>query len=130
MNAANQIKDYLLNEYNGGMKQTEMAKRHNVSQQYICRLLSGKRSCEDITIKTLMKMFPAFTLNLNGDGNITQTASHVSVKNGSVNSISVHSPPASFEQIRARIIAALIPLEIPPEALQCVLRTINELDLN
>lgn len=129
MNASKQILDCLLNEYNGGMKQTEMAKKHNVSQQYICRLLSGKRSCADLTIKTLMKMFPLATLNLNGDGNstITQVASNVKVNTQNINN---GSPPGSAEQARTRIIAALIPLDIPPESLQAVLRTINELDLN
>ena len=129
MNIADQTRDFLLKEYSDGMKQTEMAKLHDVSQQYICRLLSGKRSCGDITLKTLMKMFPRATLNLNGDGNntITQVASNVKVN---TQNITNGSPPGFAEQARTRIIAALIPLDIPPESLQAVLRTINELDLN
>ena len=66
--------------------------------------------------------------HLYGDKNITQTASNVSVRNGSVNTISMNSGAAA-EQIRARIIAALIPLDIQPDALQTVLRAINELNL-
>ena len=134
MNASKQILDCLLNEYNSGMKQTEMAKKHNVSQQYICRLLSGKRSCADLTIKTLTKMFPLASLNLNGDISTSQTGTNNVVVNGensgTVNNgahPAVQSIPA--DTIRARIIAALIPLDIPPESLQTVLRTINELDL-
>lgn len=135
MNASKQIFDCLLNEYNSGMKQTEMAKKHNVSQQYICRLLSGKRSCADLTIKTLTKMFPLATLNLNGDINTSQQGTNNVVVNGensgTVNNGS-HAPAqtTSAEQARSRIIAALIPLDIPPESLQAILRTINELDLN
>ena len=78
-----------------------------------------------------MKMFPRATLNLNGDGNITQTVSHVNVKNGSV---SLNNAPASEAQIKSaveafrhEVVDALIGLDIPPDALAAVLKTIKEL---
>lgn len=129
MTLADQFKNTLLEELRGGKKQTQLAKEHNVSQQYISTLLSAEHDCEGVSLGIVSKMFPRATLNLNGDGNntITQVASNVKVNTQSINN---GSPPGSAEQARTRIIAALIPLDIPPESLQAVLRTINELDLN
>lgn len=118
----------LKTEKDSGITQTKLAERHNVTQSMIQPFLSGTRSVEGMTLATLDKMFPNATINLYGDKNITQTASNVSVRNGSVNTISMNSGAAA-EQIRARIIAALIPLDIQPDALQTVLRAINELNL-
>lgn len=114
--------------YDGGMTQEEVAAHCNIKHSQAQRILSGTRSAAGLRLETIDKMFPNASVHLYGD-KFTQTASHVSVKNGSVNSISVN-PGASADQIRSRIISALIPLDIQPDALQAVLRTINELDLN
>ena len=107
-----QIKAFLSEEYNDGkgLKQTEMAKLHNVSQQYICRLLSGKRECEDITIKTVMKMFPRATLCLTGES----TTSDDQVQD-------------AVEAFRHQAIDALIGLDISPDVLLKVLKTLKDL---
>ena len=81
MTIAEQIRKALLDEYNNGGKQQEMAAAHRVSQQYISRLLSGKRSCEGLSLKAVSNMFPHATLNLNGD---TVSADNSGTNNGVV----------------------------------------------
>lgn len=130
MNLAEQIEDALRQQQRQGKTQTEMSEMNGISQSHIQRILSNpENKIKGLKVETLMKMFPRATLNLNGDGNntITQVASNVKVN---TQNITHGSPPGSAEQARTRIIAALIPLDIPPESLQAVLRTINELDLN
>ena len=133
MTLAEQLKNTLLDELRGGKTQTQLAKEHNVSQQYISTLLSAEHDCEGVSLGIVSKMFPHSSLNLNGNITTSQTGTNNVVVNGensgTVNNGTPHTHP-SADQIRARIIAALIPLEIPPESLQSVLRTINELDLS
>ena len=128
MSISRSVYETLNQEYQSGMTQEEVAAKHHVRQGQIQKLLSNARSADGLLLKTLDKMFPNASINLYGDNNIMQTASNVSVRNGSVNTISMNSGAAA-EQIRARIIAALIPLDIQPDALQTVLRAINELNL-
>ncbi|MBQ7731451.1 MAG: hypothetical protein IJT68_06400 [Lentisphaeria bacterium] len=129
MNIAQTVFETLRQEYDSGMTQEEVAAKHHVRHSQMQPILSGKRSAGGLRIETLDRMFPNATINLNGNGNntITQVASNVKVNTQSINS---GAAPGSVEQARSRIIAALIPLDIPPESLQAVLRTINELDLN
>ena len=129
MNIAQTVFETLRQEYDSGMTQEEVAAKHHVRHSQMQPILSGKRSAGGLRIETLDRMFPNATINLNGNGNstITQVASNVKVNTQSINSGAAHG---SAEQARTRIIAALIPLDIPPESLQTVLRTINELDLN
>ena len=108
--------------------QDRVAKKLGKSQGMIQKYLSGIDHVQGMKLETLDFLFPNATINLHGDKNIIQTASNVSVRNGSVNTISMNSC-ATAEQIRARIIAALIPLKISSDALQTVLQTIHELDL-
>lgn len=61
------ILEAIRKDYDAGKKQTEIAKDHNVAQQIISRLLSGKRSASGLTVETIEKMFPNATINLNGD---------------------------------------------------------------
>ena len=129
MNIAQTVFETLRQEYDSGMTQEEVAAKHHVRHSQMQPILSGKRSAGGLRIETLDRMFPNATINLNGNGNstITQVASNVKVNTQSINSGAAHG---SAEQARTRIIAALIPLDIPPESLQAVLRAINELDLN
>ena len=136
MTIAETVKAVLNDEYHKrGMKQREIAKAHNVSRSYIQSLLTGRCPFEGITLDSLSKMFPLATLNLNGNITTSQQGTNNVVVNGE-NSGTVNNgshataQSSSAEQARSRIIAALIPLDIPPESLQTVLRTINELELN
>lgn len=114
--------------YDGGMTQEQVAAHCHIRHSQAQRILSGTRSTCGLELGTFDKMFPNASVCLYGNG-IMQTASNVNVKNGSVNSISIQHDTASVEKIRSKIIAALIPLDIQPDALQTVLRAINELDL-
>lgn len=122
MNISTQVHERLLEEYKSGKKQTELAKEHSVSQQYICRLISGKRECGDITLKTLEKMFPFATLNLNGNG-ITQFASNVKVNNQSV------SMGKSAESYRNDAVRKMISLDLSGDDLKKVLNALMEVEV-
>jgi len=106
---AEQFKDFLFKEQENGKSQVEIASEHGVSQQYISSLLSPNHNCEGVSLGIVSTMFPHASLNFNENEDWRH--------------------PASAEHIRARIIAAIIPLDIPPESLQAVLRAINELNL-
>lgn len=123
MSISTQIHDRLLEEYKSGKKQTELAKEHNISQQYINRLISGKRECGDITLKTLEKMFPLATLNLSGNGIITQVASNVRVNNQSV------STEKSAESFRNEVVKRIISLDLSGDDLKKVLTALMEIEV-
>ena len=135
MTLAKIIEEQIQAEYKAeGKTHKDIAKAHNVSPSYIQALLAGERDWDKLKIGTISKMFPRATLNLNGDGSIMQTVAHVSAKNGSVNNISLNPAAPSEAQIRLAVdafrhdvIDALIGLDIPPDALAAVLKTIKEL---
>ncbi len=135
MTLAKIIEEQIQAEYKAeGKTHKDIAKAHNVSPSYIQALLAGERDWDKLKIGTISKMFPRATLNLNGDGSIMQTVAHVSAKNGSVNNISLNPATPSEAQIRLavdafrhEVVDALIGLDIPPDALAAVLKTIKEL---
>ena len=116
MTIAEQIKKALWDEYNNGGKQQEMARKHHVTQQYISRLLSGKRSCEGLSLKAVSKMFPYATLNIHGDSVIADNSGInngvMGVNNGTVNPASHESVEAFRHKIQDEIIRA----DVDPEA--------------
>jgi transcriptional regulator with XRE-family HTH domain len=60
------VMNYLKSEYESGMTQEEMAKKHGVSQGQIQRVLSGERTTAGFTLQTLDKMFPRAEIFLDG----------------------------------------------------------------
>lgn len=135
MTLAEQLKNTLLDELRGGKTQTQLAKEHNVSQQYISTLLSAEHDCEGVSLGIVSKMFPLSSLNLNGNITTSQHGTNNVVVNGE-NSGTVNngSPAPSEAQIRLavdafrhEVVDALIGLDIPPDALAAVLKTIKEL---
>ena len=127
MNIYEKIISALLERYNSGQTYTDIAKEADMSYSYIHGLMNGKNPPQKLSLEKLFKLFPRATIDIHDN--------HVSVENvgivaGDNNKlIAGQTAEASAEQIRARIIAALIPLDIQPDALQTVLRAINELDL-
>ena len=78
------IIDCLRSEYESVMTQEEIAKKHNVLQSHIQKILSGARSASGFTVQTIDKMFPrakifldGITQNIstNGNSNFAQTIS-------------------------------------------------------
>ena len=63
---ADQIKDYIDSLYRSGVTQTFIARKLNVDEPMINRLISGKRVAADIKIGTFDKMFPAAVVSLTG----------------------------------------------------------------
>lgn len=129
MTIAEQIRTALWEEYKSGKKQQDMAAAHHVTQQYISRLLSGKRSCDGLSLKAVSNMFPRATLNLHGD---TVIAENSGVNNGvmGVNHGTVNATGAeSVEAFRDRALKVLMDLDIPPDALLKVLKTLKDLQI-
>ena len=62
-----QVMDYLRTEYDSGMTQDEIAKKHNIIQSQIQKILSGERTAGGITLQTLDKMFPKAEIYLEGN---------------------------------------------------------------
>jgi DNA-binding transcriptional regulator LsrR (DeoR family) len=117
-----QIKQALQEEYKSGKKQQEMAARHQVSQQYICRLLSGRRAVSGITVGVLEKMFPGATINLHGGAVVAENngPNHgvVGTNNRTVNN-------GGGGRV-ARITQAVMQSDLTPEAKVAVWNIINE----
>ena len=68
-------------EYQSGETQVQIAKRHNVPQAYIQRLLNGKSN--GLTLETLERMFPNLAIDLSSnDNSLVNSGSHAS---GSIN---------------------------------------------
>ena len=131
MNLSDTIYNEIKRLYDSYKTQDKVADKCNTNQGKIQKILSKPGYCLGMKVETVEKMFPNATLHLTGDGNITQTVSHVNVKNGSV---SLNNAPASDAQIKSavdafrhEVIDALIGLDIPPDALASVLKTIKEL---
>lgn len=116
------IRDELRRLSGGSKNQQEVAEKIGISRPYLNRLLSGKYPVSGLTVATLEKMFPRMVVYLNGDGvNATNTGTVngvVGLNSGTVN--------ASESSLRLRIIEAVIGLDIAPDALQAVLKTIKE----
>ncbi|MBQ7731437.1 MAG: helix-turn-helix transcriptional regulator [Lentisphaeria bacterium] len=128
-----QIKTILEQEEASGMTHRQMGLRHSIDPSQITRYLRGKRPYSGITIETLMKMFPLATLNLNGDASLTLNGTNNGVVGGNIGTVNT-APPIDQTQIKAavdafrhEVIDAVIGLDIPPDALATVLKTIKEL---
>ena len=127
-----QIKTILEQEEASGMTHRQIGLRHNVAPSQITRYLRGKRPYSGISVETLMKMFPSCSLNLNGDISPTQNGTNngvVGVNIGTVNAaprIAQAQIKTAVDAFRHAVIDALIGLDIPPDALAVVLRTIKE----
>jgi len=121
-----QFKDALLDEQRHGRTQVQIASAHNVSQQYVSKLLCKNNTCEGITLGVVSKMFPHATLNLTGTSNITQVASNVRVQNGSVNSI---QNGKTAEQFRQEAIMKMLELDLDGDTLKSVLTALKGIEV-
>ena len=103
-------------------KQEEVAGKLGVSRSYLNKIIRDKCPVSGLTVATLEKMFPRMVVYLNGDTvNAVNTGGTrncvVGFNNGTVN---------AEGSLRLRILEAVIGLDIPPDALQAVLKTIKE----
>lgn len=134
------IREYLEEEYANGRTHQEIADAHHISRSFIQSLLSGKRNYSGISLKHVEQMFPHSTLNLNGDAVSIQADRNKGTVNvlhrcGTVNAGGQSTPSPLIEaQIKAAVEAfrhdasdALLNIDIPPDALLKVLKTLKDL---
>lgn len=69
MEIAELIEKILKEERDNGKTQWDLAKKYNISQTQIQKLLKGERKFSGLTVATVQKMFPMATLDLAGGGN-------------------------------------------------------------
>lgn len=89
-----EINESLQNDYNKRLTQMEMAKKYNVSQQLVGRLLADKGNILGIKLETLQRMFPSATIYSNNQN--TKTINNQEVINSSHNTITQNN--LSFEK--------------------------------
>ena len=118
------ILETLRNMCAGHKNQQEVADRLGISRPYLNRLISGTRQISGLTVATLEKMFPRMVIYLNGDA--VNSVNNSGTVNGVVGLNSGTVNAASEGSLRLRIMEAVIGLDIPPDALQAVLKTIKE----
>lgn len=107
-------------EYAAGKTQADLAAMLGTTDAYVNMLLSGKRAFGGLTLARIDRMFPRATVDLDGRSSII--ASRVaSPGDGDI----TYSPGDKSEALRSAIIAAMIDLDIPPECLAKVLKTIK-----
>ncbi len=116
-NIANTIEAAIRNEREAGGKIQTIARKHDIPDGYLSRLLSGKRGFGGLTVATLERMFPNATISLDGGG--------VSVSN-SINSgqnIHVSAGRCDIDAYRGRLVMALadrLPAEWLAKAIEAV----------
>lgn len=66
MTISGQFADYIRQMYAEGATQEEIAKKINLPQSSVARVLSGKKDISLMTISTLEKAFPGAVLDLSG----------------------------------------------------------------
>lgn len=113
------IKAALEDEYQHGRTHQEIADTHHVSRSYVQYLLTGGRAYGKLKVEAVQRMFPNATLNLSGDGNITQVASNVRVNTQSIN------VGKTAEVYKQEAIMAMLDLDLPADTLKLVLNTLK-----
>lgn len=66
MTLSKQLSDYIRQMYADGATQDDIAKKINLPQSSVARVLSGKKDVSLMTISTLEKAFPGAVLDLSG----------------------------------------------------------------
>lgn len=122
MQVAKIVKDRIKAERDAGKTYQAIADKYHVTQAYIIYLLNGKRDCSGITLGVFERMFPNATVDLDGRSPIV--ASRVaSPGDGDINY------GDRSEALRSAIIGAIIDLDIPPDVLANVLKTIKNTEV-
>ena len=121
MNIYEKIVSALLARYHSGKTYTDIAKDADMSYAYIHGLMNGKNPPEKLSLEKLFKLFPYATIDIHDN--------HVSVGNvGIVDGDNNHLVSGqTAESFRVRAINAIIDLDIPPESMKIVLKTLKEL---
>ena len=111
----------LLERYHSGQTYTDIAKEADMSYSYIHGLMNGKNAPEKLSLEKLFKLFPRATIDIH-DNHVS--VENVGIVNGDNNNLIAEQTAESF---RVRAIKAIIDLDIPPESMKIVLKTLKEL---
>ena len=81
-----EILEQLLKDYNNRITQDEMAKKYNVTQNVIQRILSDNEKLKGMRLETIQKMFPTATIHSSSNNviqgaKITHNAGHINSNN-------------------------------------------------
>lgn len=124
---AEQIVEYVRSIYNDKkVTQDELATLWGVSQNYVCRILSGKADPERISVAVLQRIFPKATLNINGCS--AQSVSGVGVVVGEHISDVAINATGNAEKMTAIKNAILDSETLGPEAKVEVLKIIKSVE--
>ena len=125
MQITDEIFARLKKEYDGGATYQELARKHNLSYEYIRGLILGKRPLEKISIDILFRMFPNARFDLEPSANIT--AANSGVNNGVIGinhgTVSAASVEAFRHKIQDEIIRADVDSESKVKILNIILNT-------
>ena len=119
------VKQEVMSEYHSGMRQTELANKHGVSQQTISRLLSKKNNCSGLTLDVVQRMFPLATISLYGRKGTVNTQNVVHGANYGTMAGVVES--RSADSYRKEAVERMVGLDIPGDALKSVLKLLLEI---
>lgn len=85
MGIAKQTVEYIRSTYNDKrVTQEQLADLWGVSQNYICKILSGKADPDKISIGILQRIFPKATLNIDGSPTVSGVGNVVGSHNSDI----------------------------------------------
>lgn len=85
MGIAKQTVEYIRSTYNDNrVTQEQLADLWGVSQNYICKILSGKADPDKISIGILQRIFPRATLNIDGSPTVSGVGNVVGSNNSDI----------------------------------------------
>lgn len=119
-----EILERLQEMYRRGMTHDELSKALGISASYIGNILSGKQPVKNPTVDLLFKVFPRAVVNLEGQTNIAAENNGNMVANSGSGNFFTDRSAADF---KAKVISAVIKLDLPPDAMQTVLKAIDAL---
>lgn len=70
MKIADQILEWLRDQYDSGMTQFEISKKTGIHQSDLCNILSGKKEIGGMRLDTIQNIFPHATLNIDGSPSV------------------------------------------------------------
>ena len=122
MGISTTVQEHLREERVAGKTFQAIADSHHIAQSYVVDLINGKRPITGISLGVFDRMFPHATVAL--DGHAPIVASRVASPGDGDITYGDRS-----EELRAAIIAAIIDLDIPPDVLANVLKTVKNTEV-
>lgn len=119
MGISTTVQEHLREERVAGKTFQAIADSHHIAQSYVVDLINGKRPIDGISLGVFDRMFPHATVDLDGRSIIASRVA--SPGDGDI----TYSNGDRSEALRSAIIGAIIDLDIEPDVLAKVLKTIK-----